>query len=158
MRIIQFYIRLIPQFNVLFIWVLTELSTNSERNNKKSQAKKLSKPSWEGIVLLVSPFYRNLHSCFLMLSLTSLHTHTHTCIHIWHRKTLTHYKNFIHYLTNKMKCYSATWNTSGTETCFFLVYCIFSSSFKWVFSDYFICNLYCFYTTDIAFISFRKVK
>ena len=47
-----------------------------------------------------------------------------------------------------MKCYSKTSNTFETKTGLFSVYWIFSPSFNFIFSDQFIRNFDCFYTTN----------
>ena len=152
----------------MFICVLTELSINSEKNNKRSLVKKLSNPIWESIVFLIPQLIKTFTSafCYLVCVLEALHAHTyknshtnkHTGICHWRAKChywnviIWHYRNFIDCLTNKMKCYSTTSNTFGTKTGLFSVYWIFSPSFNFIFSDQFIRNFDCFYTTDSLYV------
>ena len=116
------------QYNVMFICVLTELSINSEKNNKRSQAKKLSDPIWESIVFLILPLIKTFTSTFYYLvcvsdplhARTYKHSHTQANTQIpFALKSNKHYRNFIDCLTNKMKCYSVTPNTFGTKTGLF---------------------------------------
>ena len=81
------------QYNVMFIRVLTELSINSEKNNKRSQAKELIDPIWESIVFLMLPLIKTFTSTFFYLVCVSepLHAHTYKNSHtqkthtdIWH--------------------------------------------------------------------------
>ena len=70
----------------MFICVLTELSINSEKkNNKRSQAKKLSNPIWESIVLLIPSLIKTFTSAFYYLVYVSepLHTHTYKNSHTY---------------------------------------------------------------------------
>ena len=95
----------------MFICVLTELFINFERNNKRSQTKKLSNPIWESIVFLISLWSKPSLLLFIMCqtSSTHIHTKTHTQVNTQRHLTLKsnkHYRNFIDCLTNKMKCYS----------------------------------------------------
>ena len=71
------------QYNVMFICVLTELSINSEKNNKRSQAKKLSNHFWESIVFLILPLIKTFTSTFYYLVCVSdpLHAHTYKNSH-----------------------------------------------------------------------------
>ena len=62
----------------MFICVLTELSINSEKNNKRSQAKKLSDPVWESIVFLILPLTKTFTSIFYYLVCVSDPLHAHT--------------------------------------------------------------------------------
>ena len=79
----------------MFICVLTELSINSEKkNNKRSQAKKLSDPIWESIV-------------FLILSL--IKTFTATFYHVVCVSDPLHARTYKHSHTNKRT------DTFGTE-------------------------------------------
>ena len=105
------------QCNVMFACLSTELSMNSEENNKRSQAKKLSNPIWESIVFLILPLIKTFTSAFYYLvcfQTPSTHTYiqkTHTQTNK-HRhlalKSNKHYQNFIDCLTDKMKCFSTT--------------------------------------------------
>ena len=69
----------------MFICVLTELSINSEKkkNNKRSQAKKLSNPNWESIVFLMPPLIKTFTSAFYYFASMSdpLHTHAYENSH-----------------------------------------------------------------------------
>ena len=112
------------QYNVILICVLTELSINSEKNNKRSQAKKLSDPIWESIVFLILPLIKTFTSTFYYLvcvsdplhARTYKHSHTQANTQIpFALKSNKHYRNFIDCLTNKMKCYSTTPNTFGRK-------------------------------------------
>ena len=78
------------QYNVMFIRVLTELSINSEKNNKRSQAKELSDPIWESIVFLMLPLIKTFTSTFFIWSVCqnpSTHIHTKTHTHKKHTQT-----------------------------------------------------------------------
>ena len=152
----------------MFICVLTELSINSEKN-KRSQVKKLSNPIWESIVFLIPPLIKTFTSAFHYLVCASdpLHTHTYKNSHK-NKHTRTSdtaepnviiemplfgiHRNFIDSLTNRMKYYSTTSNTFGTKTGLFSVCWIFSPSFNFIFSDQFIRNFDCFYTTDSFYV------
>ena len=74
----------------MFICVLTELSINSEKNNKRSPAKKLSDPIWESIVFLILPLFKTFTSTFYYLACVSdpLHAHTYKHSHT-HKHTET---------------------------------------------------------------------
>ena len=76
------------QYNVMFICVLTELSINSEKNNKRSQVKKIKRLHLGKYSISDTPFDQNLHFCFLLfglsidgLSVRPLHTHTYKNSH-----------------------------------------------------------------------------
>ena len=66
----------------MFIFVLTELSINSEKkNNKRSPAKKLSDPIWESIVFLILTLIKTFTSTFYYLVCVSDPLHAHTYKH-----------------------------------------------------------------------------
>ena len=85
------------QYNVMFICVLTELSINSEKNNKRSQAKKLSDPIWESIVFLILPLIKTFPSTFYYLvcvrppprTYIQKLTHKQTHTDIWHWRIIS---------------------------------------------------------------------
>ena len=53
----------------MFICVLTELSINSEKNNKRSQLKKIKQPHLRKHSISDTPNDQNIHFCFLLFGL-----------------------------------------------------------------------------------------
>ena len=65
----------------MFICSLTELSINSEKNNKRSQAKKLSDPIWESIVFLILSLIKTFTATFYQVVCVSDPLHARTYKH-----------------------------------------------------------------------------
>ena len=79
------------QYNVMFICVLAELSINSEKNNKRGRAKKLSDPIWESIVFMILPLIKTF-TYFVCVS-DPLHARTYQVGHEKRNQILMAEKN-----------------------------------------------------------------